>query len=140
MSLAPVFWTGAFFCLEANLEASHEQDFRARLVHGFVGAIVVVTISWIDVIPVRCVDCVVSGQIVSEVHVRAETRYLFTLRNKRGLFYVLWQHPDWAPRKGQRVLVRGSVYSVLSENGNITRIQADEVVLLGAGDGPRLVN
>ena len=69
----------------------------------------------------------VSGQIVSQVHVRVNGRYVFTLRNRRGWFYVLWQHPDWRPRQGQQVLVRGSIYSVLGENGNMARIQADEV-------------
>lgn len=77
----------------------------------------------------------VSGTVVSKVHAYSETKYVFTLRNKRGWFYVQWMHPDWKPHKGQRVLVRGSIYSVLSENGNITRIQADEVVLLSGNQG-----
>jgi len=77
----------------------------------------------------------VSGTIVSKVHACSETKYVFTLRNKHGWFYVQWLHPNWKPHKSQRVLVRGSIYSVLSKSGNATRIQADEIVLLNAEKG-----
>jgi hypothetical protein len=73
---------------------------------------------------------IVSGYIASQVHVYAPNRYVFTLRNQRGWFYVQWLQPTWKPRLGQSVLVQGSIYSVLCKSGNATRIRAESVVQL----------
>ena len=76
----------------------------------------------------------VSGYVASQVHVYAPNQYVFTLRNQQGRFYVQWQQPAWEPQQGQRILVQGSIYSVLSKTGNTTRIQAEEIILLQAED------
>ena len=84
----------------------------------------------------------ISGQIISRVRIYSSGKMVFTLSNPAGRFYVQWLYPHWQPHLGQKVLVRGSIYSFTTEQGNSARVQADEIILLNVGNSswPMLKN
>jgi hypothetical protein len=52
---------------------------------------------------------------------------VFTLQNERVRFFVRWTDPQWQPRRGEQVLVRGALFSVFNHHSHSTRIDADDI-------------
>ncbi len=82
-------------------------------------------------------DKLVLNQTILTGHVFGKTRkykdgtVVFTLQNTQGRFYIRWASPTWLPRKGNQVLVRGSLFSSICKCGQgATRVQADDIVSL----------
>ena len=79
-------------------------------------------------------ELLVSGFVTSQVKIypfgETARKAVFTLQNSSGRFYVQWNHAAWQPSRGDYVMIRGSVFSVLLNGTDAGRIKAEEVYLL----------
>lgn len=47
--------------------------------------------------------------------------------NDQGVFWLDWTDPHWQPQRGDQVLVRGALFSVISHHSHSARIDAAEI-------------
>ena len=74
-------------------------------------------------------ELILTGMIASQVR-RYSQKCVFTLENGNGRFFVQWPHPGWHPERGMRVMVRGEIYSIVSNSECVMRIRASSVTVL----------
>ena len=74
-------------------------------------------------------ELILTGMIVSEVRCYKK-KCVYTLENGSGRFFVQWPDPEWHPERGQRVMVRGEIYSIVSKSEYVMRIRANSVTIL----------
>ncbi len=74
-------------------------------------------------------ELIITGLIVSEVRCYKK-KHVFTLENGSGRFFVQWPDPKWQPKRGQWVLLRGEIYSLVSRSEYVMRIRAHSITIL----------